>query len=491
VRVRNLRARDILLLFLCVFAGIPRAVAHVGSKDVFEELNAGAYKLMVTVRMPTVIPGVATVEVRSTGADIGEMRIAPLPVTGEASLHPPTPDRMVRSKDDPNFFTGNIWMMAPGAWQVRFTISGADGEQTVAVPVPAVAISMLKMKRGLGALLIFLGLFLVTSMSGIVAAAVREADLKPGIPASPARKRKALIVAAGAFVVLGCIVWSGLRWWGLEEAGYMEGIFRPLVVQPVLHGNVLDLNVTSYTPKNRYRARSNNDFLLDHNHLMHLYMIREPEMDAVYHLHPVLAGAGDFRLSLPAMPAGEYKLYGDVVHANGFPETLLASITVPAGMAGSAPGFDDAEASVPPLSAGMLGNSYPLPDGYTMVWNKPQILKASTAYVFHFELLDAKGNAAGDVVPYMGMAGHAAFVKTDGTVFAHTHPEGSASMAALMLVNGDTMGSMPMDMPMPSEPLSNIVEFPYGFPTPGRYRIFVQMKHGATIETGTFDALVN
>jgi hypothetical protein len=105
----------------------------------------------------------------------------------------------------------------------------------------------------------------------------------------------------------------------------------------------------------------------------------------------------------------------------------------------------------------------------------------------------------------MGMAGHAAFVKTDGTVFAHTHPEGSAAMAALMLTNnkddGDTMAHEGMSMVMPmsgesgemakhSEPISSTVEFPYGFPSSGRYRIFVQMKHGTTIETGVFDAFV-
>jgi hypothetical protein len=99
--------------------------------------------------------------------------------------------------------------------------------------------------------------------------------------------------------------------------------------------------------------------------------------------------------------------------------------------------------------------------------------------------------------PYMGMAGHAAFVKTDGTVFAHTHPEGSAAMAALMLANGgagddaSSHAGMNMDMSGPnSQPISSTVEFPYGFPSAGRYRIFVQMKHGSTIETGVFDALV-
>jgi hypothetical protein len=39
--------------------------------------------------------------------------------------------------------------------------------------------------------------------------------------------------------------------------------------------------------------------------------------------------------------------------------------------------------------------------------------------------------------------------------------------------------------------LPNEVSFPYGFPTPGRYRIFIQMKHGETVETGAFDAVVN
>jgi hypothetical protein len=46
-----------------------------------------------------------------------------------------------------------------------------------------------------------------------------------------------------------------------------------------------------------------------------------------------------------------------------------------------------------------------------------------------------------------------------------------------------------MDMPA-SASLPAEVGFPYGFPTPGRYRIFVQMKHSAVIETGVFDAAV-
>jgi TRAP-type C4-dicarboxylate transport system permease small subunit len=409
---------------------------------------------------------------------------------------------MKRSTADPAFFTGSLWMMASGSWQVRFEIAGEAGQQAASVPVSAVALSTLKMQRGLGTTLGILGLFLVVGMAGIIAAAVREARLEPGAVPSPNRRRRAAIVTAGSLVFMALLIWGGAKWWNVEAASYSLDVYHPLKVNPVLAGNVLDLNVSVFHPEsnrpdNQRRGRSNNDFLPDHGHLMHLYAIRWPEMDAVFHLHPDLVSAGDFRIALPAMPPGEYTLYGDVVHANGFPETLVSKVTVPANMPGGSPGPDDATAYPQALSGGRLGDSYKLPDGYVMVWDRPSTLTASTAYSFRFHLLDNSGKPASDMQPYMGMAGHAAFVKTDGTVFAHTHPDGSAAMAALMLANGNDATEhvrMNMDMPMAAggqnEPISNTVEFPYGFPSSGRYRIFIQMKHGTTIETGAYDAMV-
>ena len=185
-----------------------------------------------------------------------------------------------------------------------------------------------------------------------------------------------------------------------------------------------------------FRARSNDDLLPDHGHVMHLYAIRQPGMDAVFHLHPALASDKRLRMTLPSMPPGTYRLYADIVHANGFPETLTADLVVPANLPPAPLAAEDASATPPALSQGELGTAYKLPDGYTMVWDRPQDLTANTAYAFRFRLLDAAGQPAGDTRPYLGMAGHAAFVKTDGTVFAHTHPEGSAAMQAMMLANG-------------------------------------------------------
>jgi hypothetical protein len=64
---------------------------------------------------------------------------------------------------------------------------------------------------------------------------------------------------------------------------------------------------------------------------------------------------------------------------------------------------------------------------------------------------------------------------------------GATSNAAAM--SGMAMPGMAMSA-APSEPVSSTVEFPYGFPSAGRYRIFIQMKHGSTIETGVFDVAV-
>ena len=72
------------------------------------------------------------------------------------------------------------------------------------------------------------------------------------------------------------------------------------------------------------------------------------------------------------------------------------------------------------------------------------------------------------------------------------------AMAALMMANPQarmngksSLAAIDMEQMQVTDVgdgLPNTVAFPYGFPSVGRYRIFVQMKHGSTIETGIFDA---
>jgi len=241
---------------------------------------------------------------------------------------------------------------------------------------------------------------------------------------------------------------------------------------------------------------------------MHLYAIRWPEMDTLFHLHPQPIGAGEFRLALPSMPAGRYRLYADVVHASGFPETLVSELTVPP-IHGLPLKGDDAEGKASPVTSGAAAGTrrageqhFQLPDGCTMVWKAPASQIPREPETFRFELLDPEGKPPRDVALYMGMLGHAAFVKSDGSVFAHVHPDGTMAMAAMVMANSNASmkdqphsmainaGTMP-GMDMIGNGLPNTVSFPYGFPSPGLYRIIVQMKHGNTIETGVFDTDVS
>jgi hypothetical protein len=483
-----------IILWLLVFsATVSVAHAHVGSKDIYEDMAVGRYKLYLTVRPPVVIPGVATVDVQSSGAHVSRILITPTPMTGEGADHPPVADVMTKSGGDDTSFAGSLWLMKSGSWEVHFQIEGDDGTRTMSIPVPAVALSTLKMQRGMGTMLGVLGFLLVGLMAGIVWAAVRESELVPGTVPDARRRRHALIATACSLILMALVLWGGAKWWNVEAASYAMKVYKPMVVTPQLQGGVLELQIRQGEDK---ESLSNDDFLPDHGHLMHLYAVREPQMDAVYHLHPERISKGEFRETMPSLPPGKYALYTDVVHANGFPETMLSSITVPPGFSGAPLLGDDAGGQVPSVEAGQPNAEFTLPDGYKMVWDKPAELKANTAYRFHFRVVDAHGEDTTDMVPYMGMAGHAAFIKNDGTVFAHVHPEGSAAMAAVMMANADqdaSSSSMAMDMPgmdMSSTKISNVVDFPYGFPSTGQYRIVVQVKRAGQVETSVFDAAV-
>jgi len=86
------------------------------------------------------------------------------------------------------------------------------------------------------------------------------------------------------------------------------------------------------------------------------------------------------------------------------------------------------------------------------------------------------------------MAGHAVFMSKDGKIFAHVHPSGSVSMAALSLAQGsasdNTMSGMSHETPGPD------VAFLYGFPQAGEYRIFVQVRRAGHVETAEFASRV-
>jgi hypothetical protein len=470
---------------LCFLAALPLA-AHVGSPDVFFEGAAGPYKLLVTIRPPEVVPGVAEIEIRSLSPELRRISVLPLRLTRDQQFAP-LPDLAKPAKEDPQFYTGSLWLMATGTWQVRIDADGALGPGSVAVPVPALPQRVLGMQAILVAVLIPLAAVLALGTVGIAGAYAREGILEPGkTPDAAAVRRARRAMAIAGVIVTGAFL-LGWYWWNAEDDAYRGYVFKPMRLQAtVTGGNQLLLRLEN--PK--WLNRSADDLAPDHGHLMHLYVIRVPAMDRVWHLHPERNSDGAFAQSLPSMPAGRYALFGDVVHENGLPETATATIDVPE-INGSALAGDDSGGQAPPLSsASALSNVSPLSNGYRMIWDRGAApLHARQPNVFTFRVVEANGNPATAMQLYMGMLGHAAFVRTDLGVFAHLHPSGSAPMPALALTHPEDPHAGHA-MHMADGELPAQVSFPYGFPSPGAYRIFVQMKRGDTIETGVFDAAV-
>jgi len=225
-------------------------------------------------------------------------------------------------------------------------------------------------------------------------------------------------------------------------------------------------------------SRRLDDFVPDHGHLMHLFVV-SPGLDRLWHLHPDEASTGLFEQRLPDLAAGQYELFADVVHATGVSETVVGRLATNAVRGAPLAGDDSAWEEV----AGAIG------DGGHIVWvrdNTPLVTKRLTIFTFRVE--DAQGQPARDLELYMGMPGHAIFVKRDRTVFAHVHPSGSAPMAAMAI-------AMPVD-PAHAQHMAaaamtpSTVTFPYGFPESGDYRVFVQVKRAGRVMTAAFDATV-
>jgi hypothetical protein len=488
----------LLSLFLTLILVEP-ANAHVGSPDVFFEGNAGPYHLYVTVRVPQVIPGVAQVEIRSQSNDVHVVRIAPSTVTGPGSKLPPVPDRAQPSKEDPQFFTGSLWLMQFGPLQVRIQVDGSRGTGELGVPVPALGQRTLPMQKPLGVLLFASMLFLAVGAVSIVAASVREGKLEPGAAPDPGTLRRARMVTGFTSVLVLAVICLGKMWWDSEAASYDRRInfFKPPRALATLSPNGrLVLRAQGEDP-DWSKWNKPEEFIPDHNHLMHLFLIRVPGMDRMWHLHPQRVEGGAFAQDLPTMPAGHYQIFADVVDKYGLPWTLVGQVDLPEVL-GKALAGDDSEGSGPPISSAAKNLTVvELGDGGRMVWERdPAPLKANVPMSFRFRVEDRGGKPVQDLEPYMGMPAHAAFVRSDVSVFAHVHPAGTVSMAALELAQASLLGvaapqtNMHAGMTMPPGPLPAEVSFPYGFPQPGLYRIFVQIKRAGRVETGIFDAQV-
>ena len=480
----------VALIGVVAFLAFARAAsAHVGSPDVFYEGDAGPYHLFVTVRVPQVIPGVAEVEVRAASDEVTGISTAVTWIAGPAAKNLPVPDVATRSKADPRFFTSSVWLMEYGSLRMVIGVKGAHGPAQLAIPVASFGQKTLAMPKALGALLLALTIGLALGAISIVGAAARESRLAPGIEVSPEYRRRgwrAMAIMAGLIALL---FYGGLSWWNTDAAAYAN--LAKFFKSPKLDATLTQGNRLTIRPSDPMWVQNEriDKLLPDHGHLVHLFLVRTPGLDRIWHLHPERTDKGTFEEKLPAIEAGHYEVFADVVGQYGFPWTLVGAIDMPS-VAGPAMSGDDSEGLASPLSSSSADTTTSmLSDGTQVIWNRDAgPVKANAPMILKFEVRDKSGAPATDLEPYMGMSAHAEIIRDDLSVFAHIHPTGSAPMASMMMASADP-SAMP-EMKMATDKVSPELSIPYGFPKPGLYRIFLQFKRAGRIETASFDTRV-
>lgn len=462
---------------------MPSALAHVGVNEVYFEGLAGPYPLNVVIRPPNVIPGIATVEVRALAKDLESLKLTPMALTGAGSKFPPTPEAALRSSVDPQFWTGSVWIMAPGSWQIRLLVHGARGDAALSIPLIAASSKVAQMDSGVAWVLIALISLLVIGAAGIAGAATVEAQLPAGV--APLSQRK-LWITRGLSVGLAALVLAlGWQWWESESRAYAATLYKPLAMQ-------LRQNGASLTVKLRHTGwlqnKSLDNFLEEHGHRMHLFLVRDEQPSALLHLHPIATRPAEFDFRLPPLRPGTYRAFADIVHSSGFAETVTEKVvlaSVPTEL--SPPPPDDAGidfALHPPAP-----NEFLLPNNYRVRYLQNSKLISGKPMNLRFEVVDQDGNLAKNLKPYLGMAGHLIIFSQDYSVFAHLHPSGTPSMSAFEMGNSTLSIGSAVDDPIhgAKEITGAELSFPFGFPQPGNYRVVLQFRDSKQIYSAAFD----
>lgn len=501
--MRPLRVVFLLAAFIC------GASAHIGSPISIFEGRAGSYPLRVIVRPPEVIPGLAEVTVRILDSTAGVQSVRVRPVfwrTGRRGS--PAGDEAARIPGPHPVFAGRLWLMAPGSYSIDVLVRGRSGEATVSVPVAGVPTGELSLGTGLTIVLSVLGVVLVAGLLSIVHAAAGESLTPPGNEVPPTTRRRARIAVAIAAPLLLAMTAGGWNWWQSEAAAYRRTLFRPLAVRAavepaaVSRAGALSLTVVD----SAWAPERMTPLIPDHGKIMHMFLVEAGGGRSFAHLHPVQRDWRTFSTPLPPLPAGTYRVFGDVVHESGLTRTLTATVTLPR--------VDAVSGALTPDEAWLVheeprearatraGVLAAVPGG-SLVWlDGGDPITVGEERVLRFALQDAEGSAVA-VEPYMGMDGHAVVVRDDASVFIHLHPMGTGAMAAQEAFaareRGDTtedgrLRDVSGDTPAPDHSrhaaaAPRTVAFPYVFPRPGRYMIWVQVKRNGTVVTGRYAAI--
>lgn len=537
-------------ILLFILMGLQLGQSHVGSPGVVFEGKIGRHQVMVSINPPSVIPGTAFITVITDGNEKLSVSAKPV-YWSAGYEGTPRADALEPVKGEIGKYKGLLWMMNSGASSVEVIINDGNESASVFVPVMAVATAENEMDPIIGVVLSIMAVLLVAILVTVIASSTGNALLKPGEQVSDRTNKRKLAGGVIGFILVVGILYGGKVWWDNEAERYQMFMYRPMKAEASVidreDGRYLRLVADESSITSGGNVRQMEWVIPDHGKLMHLFMVRKGSLDVFAHLHPNRLDSVTFESILPPVPAGRYYIFADITRATGFSETLVDTLDIPelplrfqlttdpelgrddtfmitnAFASDEEPLFLNADIMV----CGTPGVATRLPDGSKAILEAPDNGKfmANELYKLTFLVLNPYGEPA-ELEPYLGMMGHAVVMKADASVFIHLHPIGNYSMGAQEIMaerfatgakgfqglgrkqafadsidrvmayydalshrelNDLLAQGMNHDMSNLEHEEHSVVAFPYAFPEPGKYRIWLQFKREGRILNAAFD----
>ncbi|HET8956060.1 MAG TPA: hypothetical protein VFN18_10420 [Solirubrobacterales bacterium] len=181
-----------------------------------------------------------------------------------------------------------------------------------------------------------------------------------------------------------------------------------------------------------------------HERRMHLIVVRR-DGTGFQHLHPEMDAAGTWTVPVELDAAGVYRAFADF-SVDGAQQTFATDLFVSGGE------FEARPFPAPRPLAATDGYEVRL-DAGDPVAGEPAALSFSVS---------RDGRPVEDLAPYLGAKGHLVALREGDLAFLHVHPEEDGRVAAEEIV------------------------FEANFPSPGRYRLYLQFKHDGAVHTAEF-----